>query len=66
MKIPAIDEGETVLPSLTRSLAVCVTLEDKHGSLFYWFSPANARKLAAQLVRAADSIRPARKRKEQP
>ena len=32
MKIPAIDEGETVevLPSRTRSLAVCVTLEDAH------------------------------------
>ena len=66
MKIPAIDKGETVevLPSCARSLAVCVTLEDKHGSWVSWFSPANARKLAAQLVRAADSIRPARKRKD--
>ena len=51
MKIPAIDEGETVevLPSLTRSLAVCVTLEDKHGSWVSWFSPPTPESLPLSL-----------------
>lgn len=39
--------------------------EDHAGNLFIFCDGAKvARKLAAQLVRAADSIRPARKRKD--
>lgn len=65
MKIPAIDKGETIeaLVSPGFSRGVCLALENKDGSWTSWLTPGNARKLAAQLVRAADSIRPAKAKK---
>lgn len=54
-------DNETVAVNTCQVLArVCMVHECVEGFVETWLTPDNARKLATQIVRAADSIRPAR------